>query len=208
MIFFSRTKKITAITGFCFSVGLFLLFFISLNQEKNIKKLLENRTHLGVPGSPQVVIFEDFQCEECQNFHLHILPLIESDFIKTGLAEIIFIPLQLIGRSDRAIAMSYCLAQHDPSLFIPYLTSYFLNPQANEKAQAESALTQIGIDLNSSLLSCKKQFNPDDFTQENLQIAKQMMTERIEVPTIFIEGQPLEDFSYHTLAASIQKYIK
>lgn len=65
---------------------------------------------LGSPSAPVTIIeFGDYQCPFCQKWNLNTKPLIEQNYIDTGMVQLIYVDLPIVGADSlKAHAGSYC----------------------------------------------------------------------------------------------------
>ena len=65
---------------------------------------------LGDPSAPVTIVeFGDYQCHQCYNWFHNIKPAIESEYIETGKANLVFVDLAFLGNdSPKAAQASYC----------------------------------------------------------------------------------------------------
>lgn len=65
---------------------------------------------LGDPSAPITIIeFGDYQCHQCYNWFHNTKPSITTDYIDTGMANLIFVDLAFLGRdSTTAAQATYC----------------------------------------------------------------------------------------------------
>jgi len=69
---------------------------------------------LGPKDSPVLVmLFSDFQCRLCREFHLSTLPKIRSEFVDRGLIKLMYrdFPLQADAHAKRAAAFAHCAGE-------------------------------------------------------------------------------------------------
>jgi protein-disulfide isomerase len=65
---------------------------------------------LGDPSAPLTIVeFGDYQCHQCYNWFHNTKPAIESQYIQTGKANLVFVDMAFLGNdSPRAAQASYC----------------------------------------------------------------------------------------------------
>ena len=65
---------------------------------------------LGDPSAPVTIVeFGDYQCHQCYNWFHNTKPAIESEYIETGKANLVFVDLAFLGNdSPKAAQASYC----------------------------------------------------------------------------------------------------
>ena len=65
---------------------------------------------LGDPSAPLTIVeFGDYQCHQCYNWFHNTKPAIESQYIQTGKANLVFVDMAFLGSdSPRAAQASYC----------------------------------------------------------------------------------------------------
>ncbi len=93
---------------------------ISVSDSESVNLDME-RTHgtistamgspiLGDPSAPVTIVeFGDYQCHQCYNWFHNTKPAIESQYIQTGKANLVFVDMAFLGNdSPRAAQASYC----------------------------------------------------------------------------------------------------
>ena len=105
---------------------------------------------LGNADAPvRIVAFEDFSCSHCGDFTSETKPLIEEEYINTGLVSIEFRHMAILGPdSERAAAASECAA--DQNLFWPYHDILFLR-QGTPGWASEGNLKNFAREVNEAL---------------------------------------------------------
>lgn len=155
-----------------------------------------------------IVAFEDFYCPSCKSFNDGVKPRIEDNYIDTGNAKFYYIDFPLDFHDPQATAASVaaeCVYQQDNAQFWPYHDALY-DVQRNIDYTPER-LTQLaeenteGLDYES-LQSCIS-------SQETVDKVDQDMREGLNAgvsgtPTIFVNGEQAEDFTYSTLESMIE----
>ena len=104
--------SIAIIAGIAASLSLSSPETVNLDMERTHGTI---STAMGSPilGDPSasvtIVEFGDYQCHQCYNWFHDTKPAIESEYIETGKANLVFVDLAFLGRdSPKAAQASYC----------------------------------------------------------------------------------------------------
>jgi protein-disulfide isomerase len=198
-------KVLHTITAIGFIVSVLFIFMISVNRNFSLDNWKNDQMVFGdKEAQVEILLFEDILCEECKNFTLHILPLVEKNYIQTKKAKLIYAPIEVLGNSDAVIGNCFCLYKQNPELAMQFLTQYFLSEDAIEKIKIKNALNGLDSDQSKEITKCVKNFSPQDFLLKNFFISQRLMDGDIEVPTIFVQGKKLEDVGYKTISKAIE----
>lgn len=162
---------------------------------------------IGSPKAPvEILLFEDLLCEECQNFTLHILPLILKEFVDTGLAHLIYAPIAILDHPEKAISTCYCLFRQDPKKTLIFLERLFEDP---DNMQPVDAILADNFDYDRSIYkNCFENFDPEPYLKKNLAAAESLISTDLELPLLFIQGEKIENRSYFTMKRLIQSHLK
>ncbi len=207
MHFYRWYKAMILFTAFCFFMA-FLMIFLQVNKLKNNTHIwLADQITYGDPNAEiELILFEDLLCEECKNFYLHILPLLEKGYIETKKVKLIFVPIDFLGNSDLAISKLMCLAKQDTTQMHQFMKTYYELSNLDENIRVQQALLHSNADVNL-LKRCSKKINPQDYLRKNFIMAQKLMQGNLEVPTIFVQGKKLEDVGYLSIINAIDAAI-
>ncbi len=110
----------------------------------------------GNPNAPITIIeFSDFECPFCARFHAETLPLIEKNYVETGIAKIVYrdFPLQNHPNAVPAAIASECA--DDQGMFWPYHDKVFVTQKEWNKLDQLGAIEkyiqyagELGLDTN------------------------------------------------------------
>ena len=155
-----------------------------------------------------IVAFEDFYCPSCKSFNDGVKPRLEDNYIDTGKAKFYYLDFPLSfhdPQATRAAVAAECVYQQDNEQFWPYHDALY-DVQRNIEYTPER-LTQLAEEntegLNyESLQSCIA-------SQRTVSDVNQDMREGLNAgvsgtPTIFVNGEEAEDFTYNTVSSMIE----
>lgn len=93
-----------------------------------------------------IVEFSDFQCPYCERFYTQTLPDIETNYIKTGKAKLVFrdFPLSFHQYAEKASEAAECA--YDQSKFWEYHNKLFENQGALDVASLKKYAQDLGLD--------------------------------------------------------------
>ena len=159
---------------------------------------------IGLPQAPVgLILVEDFHCHFCRIFSLEIFPKIQEQFLDTGLAYCVYVPVAFLAGSKPLANAALAVYHHAPDRFVPYMHALF------EKSAKENDLIPIaqqigGIDLDT-LQTC---IETDCFSEQiegNLSWAKQLMGPNFSVPALFVNGVRTPTSSFDVIAKEIER---
>ena len=201
-------KILHTITTIGFILCVVFILMISVNRTLSLDNWKNDQMIFGDQDAQvEILLFEDILCEECKNFTLHILPLVEKNYIQTKKAKLIYAPIEVLGNSDATIGSCYCLYKQNPALAMDFLSEYFLSQDEKEKIKIKNVLNRLEPQLQHHVTKCLKNFSPQDFLLKNFFISQRLMDGDIEVPTIFVQGKKLEDVGYKTISKAIEEAL-
>jgi len=197
------------ITASIFVLALILVFTLHETQ-KPISLNLINQPMLGDYNAPvQVVVFEDFMCEECQYFSTEVFPKINEEYIKPGKISLKLIPISFLPYSKKVSESAYCIYVQDKPLFWEFLNLWF---EKVPSFQVNSTLNTVLKSLPSlDRIAYNKCIRSKDFMKandSNLKIAEKMIHPEVEVPAVFVNGQRAPSYTYETLKQIITAEIE
>ncbi len=115
----------------------------------NMKTLADDDPVKGSENAPVTIIeFSDFQCPFCGRFFSQTLPLIESNYIKTGKVKLIFrdFPLGFHQYAQKSAEAAECADEQGK--FWEYHDKIFENQAALSSANLKQWASEIGLDTN------------------------------------------------------------
>lgn len=166
---------------------------------------------MGNPDAPVVVeVFEDFQCPVCKNFTESVEPLLVDNYVRSGNVLFIyrfdpFIDDRSSGaESDQAANASLCASEQDR--FWDYHDILYANQNgeniggfSNRRLQAFAE--NLGLNMDS-FNSCFESNKYRDVINQDLALARERAV--TGTPTVFVNGQVLQDFQYDTIQNAIE----
>jgi protein-disulfide isomerase len=202
-------QKLSLFSGAVFLAALAGLLIYSFIPKVSYDLWIKTLPLLGSSNAPvEMMIFEDFRCEECKEFSLHIMPLIEQNFIQTGKVKVYLIPLSIFGDTDAVAKIMVCLSKQNGNLGYAFIKNWWQSEVENEKERIDAALKPLEGDILEGLfLQGKEQLDIQKFFNQNYEMAKKLLSEDGALPSILIEGKELDDFNYFSIAKEIEKNL-
>ena len=169
-----------------------------------------NQPFIGDENAPvSVVEFGDFKCPSCAQWKQIVYPTLYSEYIETGKVKFYFINLPFIAADSRLAALAgELIYQQNKDAFWQYYTElYAKQPPEAQIWGTYEFLTKFvkenvtGIDyekFNKEL----KEFKDFEEVKYDFEIAKKLNVQG--TPTLFVNGQQLQNPSYELLKPSIE----
>ena len=145
---------------------------------------------MGDPNAEITIIeFADFQCPACQAFAAQVKPLVEVEFVQTGIAKFTFYTFPLVAMHPNAFLAaraSYCA--DDQGRFWDYHDVLFRNQtrwagQQNPARAFESYATDLGLDRRE-FAECLRSDRHAEVITANMELARQMQVPG--TPTVIV----------------------
>jgi protein-disulfide isomerase len=167
----------------------------------------DDDTVLGDPNAPVTIIeFSDFQCPYCAKFVLETMPLLQENYIDTGLVKLIFRDYPLPSHADAAIASEAAECVGD-ELYYEMHDAIFGNISAwSGTDDVEGALVGMASELGVDIAACMAN---GEMTEE---VAADYAAGRSYgvsgTPTFFINGKKLVGaWPYETFVQVIESEL-
>lgn len=180
-------------------------------KEGNSKDFnLDNQPYLGNPDAPiQIIEFADYKCPACKRWKDEVLNPLKKNYIDSGQAVYYYVDLPFLAPDSTLAALAgETLYQQDSAYFWTY---FDLMMEHQGKKDEEWANRDFIIELVADEIP---EADLEQFTQELdeekylPQIKKDVLiADAHEVggtPTVFVNGQMVEDVSYEGIKAAIE----
>lgn len=200
------TTIAVVLTLFC-AVAVWDQFSNSQPVEMNMSGFLS----IGKMTAPvEIVLIEDFRCKNCCKFSEKILPKIYGEYVKTGRARFVLVPVSFLSGSQSVANAALQVYQHHPDRFFSFLKEILAQAQDGEVKTGELvrlARRVGGINLGN-LQGAIEQGSYDVDLAKNLTWAQGLMGARFKTPAIYINGVRTDSFSYQAVAEEIERRLK
>ena len=190
-----------------FLTKIFLIFFILCFKSYSNELII-----LGEKGAPvKIKIYSSLTCPHCANFHKNIIPLIEENYVKSGLVQLIFMDFPLDQASLNASKLLHCSSDKTQIKF--------LNTIYERQSAWASGSTIEQINSNLQKIVENLGINPSEFKKclNNEAIEDKILNGRIEgqkkysinsTPTIIINEKKFEGtINFKNIKKKIEKLI-
>lgn len=163
---------------------------------------------LGRAEAPvRIVVFEDFKCPFCRDFHLRTLPRLEEAFVRSGRANVTFVHYPFIAPDSRRAALAAaCVHRARPELFWPYASALYAaqGPEWAEWA-TRPRLLEIGervpgVDV-AALARCLDAEDTRADVEADLALGRRAGVPG--TPSVFVNGRLQRDVGWNALRARI-----
>ncbi|GGJ62214.1 DsbA family protein [Deinococcus aquiradiocola] len=195
-------------------IGL-VVFAVRPGGSANTKSFnLDGQPMLGQASAKvTMVVFEDFKCPNCKNFEATIMPTLQSKYIDTGKAKLYKINFPFIGPdSTTAAEAAECVyLQKGDAGYNQYATLLF-RAQKDENTQwaTKPVLEDLGTYVDGLDAAKFKDCLDNDRTKpqvdaDNAQATKAGVN---ATPSVFVNGQLIQDYSAEKVGAAIDKALQ
>ena len=185
-------KKLVVITASFFLLATLAVFFYSYYQKPPIQYSIKPTLTFGNLNSKiEILIFEDLMCEECKDFFLHIFPLIKTNYLDTNLIKLSWIPVEIVGNSQKSLTEIYCAYLNSPNSALELINNHFLE----------------NSNTSQNSYNCDSKYDLQEVTKENLKFAEKMLGDEFEVPAIVLNGKKLNDVNYFLFKKEVDKLL-
>jgi protein-disulfide isomerase len=158
----------------------------------------------------EIILIEDFQCEACRFFTQEIFPWIQKEFIDSGRAYCVIVPVAFLEGSEQAGNAVLSVYQAAPERLVDFLHGLANHSQSGSgNAITAEKLIDIarnveGIDLKK-LSRCIKTKCFNHQLQENLEWAQKIMGRDFGTPALYIGGVKVSSLSIKAIESRIRK---
>lgn len=192
-----NNKTLVSLTIAVLSVFIFIgLVFYKVEHVQTITAVTidtSNQPKIG-SGDITMIAFEDMKCTNCKIYNDRLYSYIKSQYIDTGKASYIIIPLAFLPNSAPAGNAALCVFHQSPALFFDYI-DYLYTHQPDEAldwATSDILLNFAGhlsgINL-ASLKECMEQHQYYTQLQQNLSLASKIMGDTVQTPSLYVNGR-------------------
>ena len=173
----------------------------------------DNQPTLGNPAAKiHIVTFEDLKCANCARFNKTIFPTIKSDYIDKGIANYTMINLAFVQGSMPAANAARCVYAQNHDAFFAFIDAIFQNqPPETENWATLPTLLSIAEKVphinTDKLASCMIQSPYTTFINNNLTLARQILTPEVVTPSVFVNGvrvTPLTEWQLKRVIMAVQ----
>ncbi len=136
-------------------------------------------------GGLQIKLYENFSCETCADFALHVMPQLVNDYVKTGKVQITFVqtPLGTTPETFYVHEASQCAA--DQGKFWQYYDAIYKHWKGSTftKDQLKSRATEVGLN-HSTFDPCLDGEKYLADVQAGAQQFQALATKHLELPAV------------------------
>ena len=154
-------------------------------------------------GKIEVVLIEDFLCENCRNFSEKVFPEISSQYLNTGKIRFTVVPVAFIEGSKPLANAALGVYHASPGRFVPFVQELFQADGSGKVAILEAAARVGGIDLYT-LAECIDTRLYYDELEKNYHWAKKLMGKHFGTPALYVNGIRTPP-TYESIAYQIER---
>lgn len=181
------------------------VLYEAFGPQKSMLIDLADQPKMGNAKAPvEVVVFEDFQCATCQFFTQELFPKIRDQYVATGKALYVFIPVAYIEGSKPLANAALAVNKQSPEKFFAYAHAIFSTPHRLDGAALVALAEKVGgIDLAAlkSAIETNRHYAELD---RNYHRAIELMGRQFGTPALFINGVRTPPMSYRAIKAQIE----
>jgi protein-disulfide isomerase len=173
--------------------------------------LADGRPRIGkMEAKIELVLIEDLKCGACRFFSQKIFPEIQRNYIDTGKAYCIIIPVSFLDGSKPLATAALAVNKFSPERFLPFLHAVFehFNGHGSNGAEIKELMALAdsvgGIDLKR-LREC---IDSDCFSaqlEQNLDWAQRIMGRDFGTPAFYVNGMKTSTASIESITKRIEK---
>lgn len=144
-------------------------------------------------ASPQIDVWEDFQCPVCKNFEL-INNYYLSDLASLGKAKVVFHPMSFVGRESK-IAANAAACSNDEGKFLQFHKALYDNQSTTENSGRwnNDAMISLGKSVGISSKTFADCVSNQKYSGWVQKIEDSAATKNVNAtPTIFVNGKELD----------------
>lgn len=171
---------------------------------------LDNQPSQGWEDAPVTVVeFGDFKCSACKDWHTENYPQLQKDYIETGKVKFHFINYAFLDRDSlEAASAGEAIYKQSPEAFWNFYDKLYENQQPATKIWATEKYLLRFVKKNITGID-QKEFEKDlksgTFLPNVKHDYKIGATYGVSgTPTIFVNGQVVQDNSYESLKAAVE----
>lgn len=190
------------------------------SSSKTMEAYVKDQPTIGNPDARvHVVVFEEPKCSGCKEFSTLVFPILKQDYIDTNKIRYTMLPVTFIPNSMPAAKAWMCVYNQDKDhpngkLYFDYV-AYTYAHQPDEGSDWAKPDTLIDYakatssDINiEALKKCLQTNAYEKQIEDNTNYGMKLMNGELSTPAIYVNGAPLEEASYDSLSATIDKALK
>jgi protein-disulfide isomerase len=163
---------------------------------------------MGKASAPvEIILIEDFQCRNCRAFSQKVIPKIQSQYVKTGKARFILVPVSFLTGSQMIANAALEVYYQKPDQFFSFLKDILHHEGDVKQADLIRFARRIhGIDINR-FQSCLEKGCHNAELEKNLNWAQSVMGGQFRTPALYINGAPGSTFSFEAIQYQIEQIL-
>lgn len=172
-----------------------------------------------IEGNPRVgsaqakislILVEDFRCGACKRFSQTIFPQIQAQYLDTGAASLVFVPIAFLPDSEPLANAAIAVYHFNPEKYVEFMHALFeAFASHGTNPSMESDLISVasrvgGIDLKK-LQECIDSNCYKGQLEQNLAWVKETMGEHFFAPALFINGVSASTGSFDKISRKMER---
>ncbi len=164
-------------------------------------------------GNPEallgLLLIEDFHCHACRVFFDEIFPELKAQYLDTGLAYCIYVPIALFPNTKPLANAALAVYHLAPSQFIPFLQKLFEGEAEDLDDEELIVLTeQLGGIDSDRFRDCLRTHRYYGQLDQNFEWAQKIMGQDFGIPALYVNGLPVSTWSLEEIRESVERASK
>jgi protein-disulfide isomerase len=156
----------------------------------------------------EIVLIEDFQCKKCREFSQKIIPKIQSEYVKTGKARFVLVPVSFLAGSQMFANAAIEVYKQAPSRFFAYLKDVLAHEGELKRDDLLRLARRIdGLDLDR-LYTCIEKGGHNQELNSNLDWARALMGAQFRTPSLYINGAVASTYSFEAIKSQVDQILE
>jgi protein-disulfide isomerase len=182
-----------------------------LDNPQTLMQLAQGITIMGSADAPVTIMeFADYSCPHCKQFKDMVMPRIDLNYIKTGVARVVFHDLVLGTFPHSFLAARAARCANDQQKFVEYYDLLFANQAtwstrpSSPAGVFEDYAQQIGLD-GDAFEACLRSDRHADVVTANRRMADELNMS--STPSIAVRGEGLPTYpdpDYESIARAVE----
>ncbi len=173
----------------------------------------ESQVSFGDPSaSVRVVVFEEFACVQCKQFHNDVIKPLFDNYIDKKKVFLTLIPVAYLDPSFPAFSAACCLGKVSPNQMRFFLDHIFhLDGQEMVSLSPEGLIESYGLNQDlfplADVLKCIQSDDINKTRESRIKLASKIYNEEIHMPTVLVNGKLISIPDKQSLFNTIEKEL-
>ncbi|HHY83867.1 MAG TPA: thioredoxin domain-containing protein [Clostridiales bacterium] len=147
----------------------------------------------------ELVLFADFKCPHCREFDRTVLPELKREWIDTGRARLVYVPLPILGPEAMDAAQAALFVyDRNPDAFFPFTEALYGENDPLTSARLQELIRKVDPEIDQASLP-----KADDRIEGAFRLAQAWGVNG--VPTLFVDGEEVDPFDPDAIGRAIEE---